>query len=342
MSTPQRFPLTVQSAYADLLQRLQADSVVELGGTPVLREKGGRKYWYTVQRLADRTVERYLGPDTKEVQNRVAQARDTNADLKARERARRPLVRMCREAGLPDVDAQTGKVLRALERAGLFRLRGVLVGTHAFRCYPALLGVDIPEARAVTEDIDVAAFHPIAVALDDGPDPPLVKALQEIGPFIARPDLHNRPTSWQDRSSGTSVEVLTPNQGGERDEPLALPALGVYAKPLRFLDFLIHHPVPAAVLYRSGVLVSVPQPARYAVHKVIVAVRRAPASQVKARKDIEQAAALIRVLAEDRPDDLEEAVEEARARGPSWRRHLVDGCRRLPDAARAFIEDIGG
>jgi hypothetical protein len=63
--------LTVQTAYADLLARLQEDAVLELGGTPVLRERGGRKYWYSVQRLADHSVERYLGPDTEDVRERV-------------------------------------------------------------------------------------------------------------------------------------------------------------------------------------------------------------------------------------------------------------------------------
>jgi hypothetical protein len=45
----------------------------------------------------------------------------------------------------------------------------------------------------------------------------------------------------------------------------------------------------------------------------------------KARKDIEQAAELIRVLAEDHPDELEQAFVEARDRGPSWREHLDKG-----------------
>ena len=54
----------LQTAYADLLSRLEEDAVLEVGGTPVLCERGGRKYWYSVQRLADRTAEKYLGLDT--------------------------------------------------------------------------------------------------------------------------------------------------------------------------------------------------------------------------------------------------------------------------------------
>lgn len=337
-----RLPLTVQTAYADLLARLQEDAVLELGGTPVLRERGGRKYWYSVRRLADHSVERYLGPDTEDVRERVERAQKVNEDYRQREKQRSRLARMCREGGLPRMDAQTGKVLLALSKAGIFRLRGVIVGTHAFRCYPGLLGVEIPEAHAVTEDIDVAAFRSVSVALDDRLDPALVDALKQIGPFMARPALHNQPTAWRDQESGVLVELLTPNEGPDRDEPLELPALGAYAVPLRFLDYLIHEPTQAVVLYRSGVLVNVPQPARYAIHKLIVATRRVSSAQAKARKDVEQSAALIRVLAEDRPDELEDAFVEARKRGPNWREAMNRGARRLPPDAKTALRDVVG
>lgn len=152
--------------------------VLELGGTPVRRERGGRDYWYSVQRLADHTVERYLGPDTEEVRARVERARKVNEDLRQREKQRGRLARMCREGGLPRVNAQTGKVLLGLSKAGIFRLRGVIVGTHAFRCYPGLLGVEVSEARAVTEGIDFAAFHSVSVALDDRLDPALAEKIR--------------------------------------------------------------------------------------------------------------------------------------------------------------------
>ena len=332
-----RLPLSVQTTYADLLARLQEDAVLELGGTPVLRERNGRKYWYAVQRLADRAVDRYLGPDTREVRARAERAQEVNEDLRQREKQRSRLAGMCREGGLPRVDVQTGKVLLVLSKAGIFRLRGVIVGTHAFRCYPGLLGVELPEAHAVTEDIGVAAFPSVSVALDDRLDPALAEALKQIGPFVARPGLYQQPTARRDQKSGVLVELLTPNEGPDREEPLELPALGAHALPLRFLDYLIHGPTQAAALYRSGILINVPQPARYAVHKLIVATRRASSAAVKATKDIEQSAALIRVLAEDRPDELEDAFVEARERGPAWRESVDRGARRLPRDAKTAL-----
>lgn len=340
MALIRRFPLTLQTSYADLVARLEAESVHALGGSPVCRTRRGQRYWYVVQRVGNQTVDRYLGPDTPEIRERVAQARHVQSDLKQQEAARRPLVRMCREGGLPAVDAQSGKVLRALAQAGVFRLRCVLVGTHAFRCYPGLLGVDVPEAHAVTEDIDLAAFPSVAVALDDRIEPVLSDALRAIGPFVAQPGLHRHPTSWHDPHAGTRVELLAANEGPDRDAPIELPTLGVHATPLRFLDYLIHRPVSAAVLYRSGLLVNVPRPERYAVHKLIVAPRRAASAQLKSRKDIEQAAALIRVLAQDRPDDLADALAEALDRGPSWRDVLSRGRGRLPADAAEMLANL--
>ena len=72
---------------------------------------------------------------------------------------------------------------------------------------------------------------------------------------------------------------------------------------------MIHHHLSIAAVGQENIfaehngvqLVSVPQPARYAVHKLIIATRRErPADKV--RKDIAQATELFIALAEDRPD----------------------------------------
>jgi hypothetical protein len=76
----------------------------------------------------------------------------------------------------------------------------------------------------------------------------------------------------------TLVEFLTPSFRSEEDIR-ELPALGVAAQSLHFLNYLIAEPIKAAALYRSGVLVQIPRPEAYAVHKLIVANRRkAPTS----------------------------------------------------------------
>lgn len=51
------------------------------------------------------------------------------------------MVAQLRAAGVPVLDRDTGKVLNAMAKSGVFRLSGTLVGTHAFRLYGVELGV---------------------------------------------------------------------------------------------------------------------------------------------------------------------------------------------------------
>jgi hypothetical protein len=67
----------------------------------------------------------------------------------------------------------------------------------------------------------------------------------------------------------------------------------------------------AAVLWDGGILVNVPQPERYAVHKLIVAERRTASAIAKRRKDLHQASSLFDALAEHRAHDLAAAWNEA-------------------------------
>lgn len=113
------------------------------------------------------------------------------------------------------------------------------------------------------------------------------------------------------------VEFLMP---ATKDEGIRdLPALGVSAMALRHLDYLFADPIPAASLYRSGVLVQIPRPERYAIHRLIVAERRIGGPDAaKSSKDRAQAALLILALSELRPDEQIEAYDAAIARGPNW------------------------
>ncbi len=110
-----------------------------------------------------------------------------------------------------------------------------------------------------------------------------------------------------------------------------MPALGVSAQSLHHLNFLIAEPIPAVALYRGGILVQIPRPERYAIHKLIVADRRKRGPDaIKAMKDRAQAEFLIEVMAEQRPDELAEAYETAISEGPKWRDHIDASLNRLP------------
>ena len=67
----------------------------------------------------------------------------------------------------------------------------------------------------------------------------------------------------------------------------------------------------------------VPSPARYAVHKLIVAQERK--GSPKSQKDLEQSYDLQKVLLKLDPEGLEEAFDEARQRGPGWLKRVDAG-----------------
>ena len=192
---------------------------------------------------------------------------------------------------------------------------------------------------ANTGDIDIAQFEKLSVALQDQVDPGLAETFSALKfDPVPGPD-RGRTWRWAQGGSGQLVEFLTPAFGDEtiRD----LPALGVCAQGLNYLNFLIAEPVPAAVIYRSGILVQVPRPERYAIHKLTIADRRRDgAGSLKSAKDREQAAFLIEAMAEDRPDDLSRAFANALEVGPRWQGHIGNSLKRMP-ATKAILERLG-
>ena len=100
---------------------------------------------------------------------------------------------LTREAGLIAPDRFTGTVVEALASAGLFRLRGILVGTVAFQCYAAHLGIRLPMAAILTGDTDLAQDYAISSEIEDS-IPPIVHLLQSIDPsFRAVPHVSGSP-----------------------------------------------------------------------------------------------------------------------------------------------------
>ncbi len=319
----QRHSQIAQAAYIDLVSLLLDDAVSDIRGKPTAREINGRTYWYDRYRIGDRVREKYLGDDNPALKARIQRfdALDRERGPRRRERAR--LVRLLRSERFLGLDGATGSLLAALTRTGTFRLGGVLVGTTAFRLYEGELGLRLSlDQTAMTNDVDIASFEKLSLALGDTVEPAITEILGDFD-FAPVGSLDgNRTWRWRQSSSDTLVEFLTPSfdeAEGIRD----LPALGVSAQSLHHLNYLIAEPIHAAAVYREGVLVRIPRPERFAIHKLIVANRRKDGpDSLKARKDILQAELLIQVLAEDRPQDLAEAYTDAMSRGPRWREHI--------------------
>lgn len=333
MSAQSHSPMA-QVAYQDLLRLHLDETASALIGSIEERARGDRVYLYDKFRLGTGMKSRYLGEATPELRARLAQAAELKAAGEERRKAMARLTRILRAEGFIATDRDTGSLLQAFARAGVFRLGGTLVGTAAYALYQGELGVRFDaDALAQTGDIDFASFQRLSLALGDVVEETPGDILQSLR-FDAVPGLQDRQVwKWRQSHGTAMVEFLTPAFGDERVKPL--PALGVSAQALNYLNFLIAAPIPAVALYRAGVLVQVPRPERFAIHKLIVADRRQGGpQQAKAQKDRGQAAFLIGVLAEDRPDDLRDAYEDALSRGPRWRTRIGASLARMPQTAR--------
>lgn len=89
------------------------------------------------------------------------------------------------------------------------------------------------------------------------------------------------------------LEFLVPEKGKGSDKPYPLPNLGMNAIPLRYLSFLSQDTI--RVDYQ-GIAVTLPHPANFALHKLIIFQRRA--KKEKAEKDKKGAIDVLRALIE--------------------------------------------
>lgn len=321
-----------QVAYQDLLRLHLEEAAAVLVGSVEERHRNGRTYLYDRFRIGSQMKSRYLGEATPELRHRLANVAELKADAQGRAKTMARLARLLRAEGFIRTDRETGSMLLAFARAGVFRLGGTIVGTAAFGLYQGELGVRFhSDELAQTGDIDFASFERLSVALGDRVEESPGNILQALK-FDPVPGLYDRQVwKWRQSQGEAMVEFLTPAFGEERVKPL--PALGVSAQALNYLNFLIAEPIPALALYRSGVLVQIPRPERFAIHKLIIADRRDGPHQAKARKDRSQAAFLVSVLSQDRPDDLIDAYTQALSSGPRWRARIEESLKLMPHTA---------
>lgn len=330
--------LVLQTTYAELLDRCAQAAFGESfpnDGVFTSKTVRGRRYWYFQLSTKAGRGQKYVGPETPELLKQIEHHQEAVAD----ERERRSLVStLVRSFGMPQPNREIGNIVAALAKAGVFRLRGVLVGTVAYQTYSAMLGQKLPISILQTGDVDIAQFKNVSVAVKDQ-TPPVLDVLKEADKtFRPVPTMHGERVTSYAAKNGLRVDFLTPNEGPDTDEPQRLPALQTDAQPLRFLDYLIRDPEPAAILHGAGIYVNVPAPQRFAVHKLMIARRRREGA-AKRDKDVQQAEALLSLLLKKRRHELKSAWEEAYKRGKEWRRLLREGLDDLTPRVRDGMLD---
>ena len=342
-----RQPQEIQTLYSELSERLAAfeagRTFSSLKGSFAKKHVAGSDYWYfKTSETAGGQREASIGPDTPATRSVIAAYQRGRPAVEEAQSAITRLCAMLRQGGAMLTDTVSAKVISGLASAGVFRLGAVLVGTHAFIALGNVLGVRW-QSGLRTEDIDILASPVLEVAVTPI-EADLPGTLESLNTgFLPVPKLDSRKpeTSFKVRGKTLRVDLLTPARGRRDGKPVPIPRLKASAQPLEFLGFLLEAPVATPIVDGGATMVNVPDAARFALHKLIVSVDRSLSSQPKAIKDRQQAGEMIQVLLEDRPGDIELAVEAINRRPKGWRSKLRGGLGRLQEAHDEAKEKIG-
>ncbi|MBP2300250.1 GSU2403 family nucleotidyltransferase fold protein [Azospirillum picis] len=336
-----RLATPIQATYSEINNRAHDDALVPLTRTPGsfhMKTVKGRRYWY--QRVVEDGKPRdlSLGPDTPDMAERIERMKADAVVTREALDERRRLVRALNAAGLPAPDALSGRVMAKLADVGIFRMGGVLGGTHAFRTYGPMLGVRLPAETGITGDVDIVS---VTIGSEERTEPldHVLKAVDARFKGIASMVGQGGTYRWRLDANGqvVLVELLTTFDERDQEDPTPQPTFGAMAKPLRFMEFSMEGTVTSTVLHDAGVPVIVPDPARYACHKLIVAQVRGSGAPEKRRKDLDQSRQLFEVMLQDRPADVDSVFSDLLSRGPKWRSHAAGSVATLPDDIRETL-----
>jgi len=306
-------PLNFMTLYSDLAQNAHRSSREH--GSVVTRRKRGHEYLYVVSKDGANRNDRYLGPANDPVVQAQADAIRRGAE---QAKALRSTVSVLKQAKIPAPSIKLGRILEVIANEGLFDQGIVLVGTGAFQTYACVLGYFLRNAFLATQDADllVASF----VGTQDRKD--MEAILQRADPsFKAKMQTDDRYPRVFKSKDNFSVDILT-KFGRGRTSPILVDNLMCSAEALPFMEYLAKESIEAVALYGTGVIVRVPPPARYAVHKLLIAQERRGLYRTKKTKDLAQASDILDILLETDSAALEDALDEARGRGPNWKKNI--------------------
>ena len=276
--------------------------------------------------------------ETRQLVAKCRQKQDADKPLRA---GRERLVATCVATGLHSLSPAEARVYEVLAQSGLFEAGAVVVGTHAFFHIGNMLCVQWDRPAGRSEDIDSDREQVISVA-----SPPVEADIRETliranKGVLAVPALDSGQPSTQFslRNQSLTVSLLTPMRGRPSGKPVMLKGLNAAAEPVRYLDYLIEGSQTAAVPTGSGLLIRVPSPARFALHKLAVSQRRPAAFAAKGRKDLAQAAAVLDVLKDLRPGDIELASDAALRMGDRFVSQMLAAASLLDEDLACRVRD---
>ena len=307
--TLQKHGMALMAVFTEAVERAMTQPRVDLQppGHIALdpRDRGGR-YAVWIRYGADGKPKRdYVGAEGSDQYLAAMAALEELKRLKGQAKSLRKL-------GFEAVEHDSALVLGELCNVGIFTGGGVLVGTRAFGSILNHLGYKATPFLS-TQDVDIARLNAIKLATSVPPGG-LAKWLEQTGlhfapvPGLERPP--GPPTSYKVVGRDLKVDLLMPAAASGR--PFAtrrVPELDAYATTLPFLDYLLAESWSTVVIGRDHLIpVRCPQPARYCLHKLVVAALRSGLENPKIEKDTIQAGILAAILTEEDSASLEDAA----------------------------------
>src|SRR3989339_403319 len=318
--------------YADLHERLEIydamRSVATLPGEFTTKKIKGVTYHYFQATLPGGRTQIYLGPDSDGIQDLIQRRKMGASQIEADHALFKRLGAQIIAGTVTPVPSEIARIIGRLADCGVFHAGAILVGSMGFKVLETHLGFKFGNHVTTTQDIDLAGGLRIALAVPGitADIPSAIESLQ-IGFFPVPGFSRKEPsTSYAIRGKALRIDLLTSQKKG-REAPVYIPRFNAAAQPLKFLDYLIEGPIKAAFICGTPFLVTVPQPARFALHKLLVSQERKTTSAPKKQKDIMQAKLLLEVLREDYPGELDAARASLIKRGPGWEKRLLRACK---------------
>ena len=329
-------PLSAQTAYAQLFDATLgaelARSAASLSGSFAKKTVKARDYWYfQFTDLGGTLRQFYVGPDNAAVRALVEKSREPKPQPLA------PLARAAVALGCAPLLPRHFRVVRRLSEYGFFKTGGLLIGTHAFLAYGNMFGVRWREASR-TQDVDFAhAGKNLAIALPSTLQVDTHGAIESLQMgFLPIAGVAGKAgaTYLNPKDPEFRLDFLTTLHRG-KERPYEHPQLRVALQPVKFMEFSLENVVQGAVFCDEGsVVVNLPDPARFALHKLIVYGERQGSFVQKTRKDLFQAAALLELLKARRAWEVDEAWHDLVSRGKGWvdraKRGLAAACETAP------------
>ena len=166
------------------------------------------------------------------------------------------------------------EVLRRLDKAGILK-DIVLVGSWCTVFYKDFFASKKYITSLTTRDMDLLIPQPRAIKAKVD----IAELLKDLGFIVG---FTGSQGYIRLEHPQLIVEFLVPERGKGSDKPYSLPQLGLNAQALRFLEFLSQDTIKSKV---GSINVTLPHPANFALHKLVVMGRRPKAEKQAKDKD---------------------------------------------------------